>query len=421
MSRHKTLHNEIPIPKPFIDNLQYIGNPFKEISVKLPAELSVIENIDTDLEYGLKFLYSYNGSNSTFNGYRSEIERLFQWAWLIEKRSITTLMRSDIEEYIEFCKSPPSHWISYKTVARFKKINGQRVINPEWRPFVVKISKAEFKAGKPVENKPYVLTQGSVKSIFTVISSFYSFLVQESVTEFNPVSLIRQKSKFVQKEARPEVRRISNLQWEYVIESATLLADNNPKDHERTLFIMNALYAMYLRISELVADDRSTPMMHDFRRDHDSNYWFHVLGKGNKNRIVTVSDEMLCALKRYRISRNLPSLPVPGEYEPLILNSYGKGPIKSSRQIRNIVQGCFNYAYQRMVEDGLTDDANELQAATVHWLRHTGISEDVKHRPREHVRDDAGHASMATTDRYVDSDLRERHQSGKRKQIKDIY
>jgi len=35
--------------------------------------------------------------------------------------------------------------------------------------------------------------------------------------------------------------------------------------------------------------------------------------------------------------------------------------------------------------------------------------------------DDAGHASMVTTDRYIDSDLRERHASGKKKRIKEIY
>ena len=47
-----------------------------------------------------------------------------------------------------------------------------------------------------------------------------------------------------------------------------------------------------------------------------------------------------------------------------------------------------------------------MRAATVHWLRHTGISEDVKHRPREYVRDDAGHSSSAITDRYIDIELR---------------
>jgi hypothetical protein len=52
-----------------------------------------------------------------------------------------------------------------------------------------------------------------------------------------------------------------------------------------------------------------------------------------------------------------------------------------------------------MRKDGLEDDAAELKAATVHWLR--GISEDVKIRPREHGRDDAGHSSMQTTDRYI--------------------
>lgn len=58
-----------------------------------------------------------------------------------------------------------------------------------------------------------------------------------------------------------------------------------------------------------------------------------------------------------------------------------------------------------------------LQTATVHWLRHTGISDDVKHRPREHVRDDAGHNSGATTDKYIDVELQERHRSAKKKSL----
>ena len=59
--------------------------------------------------------------------------------------------------------------------------------------------------------------------------------------------------------------------------------------------------------------------------------------------------------------------------------------------------------------------------ATVHWLRHTGISDDVKTRPREHVRDDAGHSSGAITDKYIDTELRERHSSAKRKRIKPEF
>ncbi len=51
-------------------------------------------------------------------------------------------------------------------------------------------------------------------------------------------------------------------------------------------------------------------------------------------------------------------------------------------------------------------------------LDHTGISEDVKRRPREHVRDDAGHSSGAITDKYIDIERRERHASAKKKLLK---
>ena len=71
-----------------------------------------------------------------------------------------------------------------------------------------------------------------------------------------------------------------------------------------------------------------------------------------------------------------------------------------------------------MKNDGFSEDAERLETATVHWLRHTGISEDVKSRPREHVRDDAGHGSSATTDRYVDVERAERHASARDKLIR---
>jgi len=58
-----------------------------------------------------------------------------------------------------------------------------------------------------------------------------------------------------------------------------------------------------------------------------------------------------------------------------------------------------------------------LCLVSLHWLRHTGISDDVKIRPKEHVRDDAGHSSSAITDKYVDIELRERHRSAKAKSL----
>lgn len=410
-------------PIPIFDNLDYIGNPFQLRSAAsraaVPAHVTIAGAAD-DYEFTLKFLYSYNGSTATFNAYRRELERLLQWAWLVRETAATNLRREDIEEFIRFCQAPPQPWIGTKNVARFVDVDGERLPNAEWRPFVVSVPKAQFRDGATADRKNFAPSQAATKATFTVLSSFYDFLLQESVVASNPVALMRQKSKFIQRsQNRDVVRRISNLQWQYVIETAERMADREPA-HERTLFVMNCLFAMYLRISELVADERSTPVMGDFRRDLDGNWWFHVTGKGNKSRTVTVCDAMLGALRRYRQHLGLSPLPTPDEQAPLIQKNLGRGAVTSTRQIRSIVQHCFDAAYARMHEDNLADDAAALRAATVHWLRHTGISEDVKIRPREHVRDDAGHSSMQTTDRYVESDLRERHGSAKRKRLKDL-
>jgi integrase len=196
------------------------------------------------------------------------------------------------------------------------------------------------------------------------------------------------------------------------------MAAEDPAVHERTLFIMNALFAMYLRISELVETPRWTPQMGHFQVDPEGNWWFLTVGKGNKEREISVSDAMLDALRRFRRSRGLSALPSPGEATPLIHKTRGSGGITSTRQIRGIVQKCFDMAQANMRAEGFQDEAERLASATVHWLRHTGISEDVKHRPREHVRDDAGHGSSAITDRYIDVERAERHASARHKLIK---
>ena len=92
---------------------------------------------------------------------------------------------------------------------------------------------------------------------------------------------------------------------------------------------------------------------------------------------------MLKALKRYRKHLRLTALPYTDDKTPLISKNLGKGSITSTRQIRIIFQFCFDSAFDRMCDDGFEEDALELKTATVHWLRHTGISEDVKSRPRE--------------------------------------
>ena len=127
---------------------------------------------------------------------------------------------------------------------------------------------------------------------------------------------------------------------------------------------------------------------------------------------------MLKALKRWRTHLNLSPLPSPADKSFMLPKTKGTGAISNTSFIRKIVQYCFNKTIDRLNQDGFTEDADVLSEATVHWLRHTGISEDVKRRPREHVRDDAGHSSGAITDKYIDIERRDRHASAKNKLLR---
>lgn len=394
-------------PLPVFDTLEEMPNPFKHTleapdyfaGACPPAALE-------DYQHASEFIYSYRGSPDTFSTYRRELEHFLHWSWLIAKKSLPQIGREDIESYAEFSRHPPKSWIGSKNVPRFLEQEGRRMPNPDWRPYV----KAKG---------DYVVSQSALQSLFGVLSSFFNFLVQENYLHANPVSQLRQKSKFLRKhQAQGKIRRLSPLQWDYVIDTVEKMAQEEPQIHERSLFIMNALYAMYLRISELVETTRWQPQMGHFQADQDGNWWFTTVGKGNKQREISVSDAMLEALRRYRRSRGLPSLPAPGEACPLIHKTRGQGGITSTRQIRGLVQHCFDRAAELMRSEGFSEDAERLSVATVHWLRHTGISEDVKHRPREHVRDDAGHGSSAITDRYIDVERAERHASARSKLIR---
>ncbi len=371
-----------------------------------------------DFEITRTFLKHYVGSVGTFNAYRRETERLLHWTWHIALKTVDTLKRDDIENFIRFCQYPPKAWIGLKKPPRFVEAEGQRRPNPEWRPYVVTVSKSAFKKGHLPDKEDYSLSNGAIKEMLAIISSFYQYLLLEEYTFSNPVALIRQKSKFVQKrQDHTKVRRLSQHQWQTLIETAEAMAAQNPGAHERTLFMICAFYSMYLRISELAASERWVPTMNDFHKDQDGRWWFTTVGKGNKERQIAVSDAMLASLKRWRKYLGLSALPSPADDSPLIPVHRGKGPLSNTTHIRSIIQTCFDHAIQRLAKSDQPEEAEALMEATVHWLRHTGISDDVKIRPREHVRDDAGHSSSAITDKYIDIELKERHKSAKKKLI----
>lgn len=400
------------IPTPIFDKTDNIVS--QRLSKAIPLSF-----VKKDFKIARDFLMQYYANSETLRAYRREVERLLQWAWLIAKKSILKLKREDIEEYIEFCLDPPKRWIGLQRAARFVTRAGKRVPNPAWRLFVVHISKSDHKLGKKPKKSNYKLSPKAIQAIFSILGSLYTHLIDEGICKVNPIRQIKQKKSkyFTIRQGKREVRRLSDEQWNTVISAAEKMADKDKKKHERTLFIVSAMYHMYLRISELIATERWQPQMNHFYRDSKNRWWFKTVGKGNKERIIVVNNDMLVALQRYRKSIELSPLPSPADLSPVVTGLRKNKVITSTVQIRRIVQECFDVAINTLRSKKKLDEANSLQAATVHWLRHTGISDAINkyHRPIVHVRDDAGHSSAAITDIYNDADLNARHESANKK------
>jgi site-specific recombinase XerD len=412
------MSNRVPIPRALFDTLEAITEPSAScineylISARIP---------EAEKEYQLtrEFLISYRGSADTYVSYRREVERILHWSWLIAKKPLKLLTRNDIRDYLTFIQKPPLSWIATQNSPRFQLKEGIKVHNPAWRPFVVRVSKVRRRNGETPDKSIYQLGNKSLQALFAGLSTYFSFLQQEEYLENNPIILVRQKNRYIQRQQTTRVtRKLSHLQWQTVIETAECLAKQNP-EYERTLFLMSAFYLLGLRISELAETPGRIPNMGDFMPDKQGLWWFTTVGKGNKMREVAVPDAMLEALKRYRQHYGLTPLPTREEPTPLLFKQRGRGGL-GTRQIRNLVQFCFNQAIAKLETTGKVDEAQDLASATVHWLRHTAISSDIEYRPREHIRDDVGHENAATMDKYIDTDRADRHASAKRKRLKPL-
>lgn len=368
--------------------------------------------------WGQEFLQyvGRNKSEHTFTRFRNETERFLLWIFLIKEKPMEQMRKADILEYADFCWQPPVSWICLKNVRKFTLLDGCYVQNKAWAPFKLQLAKNMIHE-KP-DKKKYKPSQETLAATFTGIIAFYKYLMNEEYLYGNPAQIAKTDCRHFIKDAQvKEVRRLSKMQWQYLIDVATQMADHDPL-FERSLFIIVTLKVLFLRISELSERKQWVPVMSHFWCDHEEHWWLKIYGKGRKIRDITVPDSFLPYLKRYRAYRGLSPLPSPGENHPIIEKIRGQGGM-TSRQLTRIVQQLFDTAYIKMCESEGEDKAQKLKEASTHWLRHTGASMEIERgRALKDVSEDLGHASMSTTDTvYVQTENRLRAESGKNRNV----
>ncbi|MCE3239048.1 MAG: Phage integrase family protein, partial [Gammaproteobacteria bacterium] len=327
-----------------------------------PITIILPEFINYDIETTLNFLKKYD-KKVTLLLYSREMERLLLWSWIIVEKSILHLDDQDIQKYIEFRCDLPASWISTEKKPRFIKDGNALKFNPHWRPFVLTVIKQHERKIKSNQLR-YPLSKEETSRIFTVLNKFYNFLKSEKRTLTNFKKLSYQKNlRARQQELLEEtVKQFTEIQWQYCVKAALQLAADDPECHEKTLFIITIFYLLYPLPSELLASDSWVPKMNHFYQDSKQNWWFKVHNNG-RIRAVAVSDDMLNALKRYRLSQGLMSLPSPEDDTPLLVVKRGGDPIAHIWRLRPLVQQCFNKAAIQLQKNKLGKEARAMRQA----------------------------------------------------------
>ena len=123
-----------------------------------------------DFKQACQYLLSYQHKETTFRVYRRELERLCQWLWFISNLQLVDVQAPDLEKYLTFCACPPKTWIANANVKRFITLQGTRVQNPRWRPFVCRKSDGKIRSGD------YRPAEKSLRDMLGFLTGFFKLL-----------------------------------------------------------------------------------------------------------------------------------------------------------------------------------------------------------------------------------------------------
>lgn len=351
-------------------------------------------------------------SPGTVQSYRQHAERFLNWLAFVCRCPLAAMTVEDCTAYRAFLAAPPAHWIAPRGTARF---------TAAWRPF----------------SKP--LDEASVRLSMTVLQGMCGWLVKSGYLRFNPFELV----------AKPRAGdgdAFGSMHVEHVLTDAVwdaLEAYWRPlaiqdASAERTLFALQLGRTTGLRLAELaratVGDLRCTVLANS---GAGGTLWsLAVLGKGSKRRDVELAGSLVRRLEAHLAGRGVgagqgtdlrrmvtnPDLArvaligrLPEEVRQDGQSRRGRGtPIVSRHApltpaaLRLVIQRGYRSAARALAASS-PEAAASLAVATPHWLRHTFGTHALEHGAAlEVVQKLMGHASIATTSKYLHPEKRRR-------------
>jgi len=343
---------------------------------------------DNDLDAIRAWLANYAGTRTTFDNYRKEAERLLLWSLAQLGKPLSSLTHEDLLVFKAFMSDP-------QPAARWISANGGKYPRGDerWRPF----------------NGP--LSPASQRQAMVILNAMFTWLVSAGYLRGNPMALLRQRSRGASSRV---TRYLSISLWDEVksfVEQLPQETEQQRSHYARCRWLTTLFYLQGMRISE-VAHGQMGNFYRRLGPDGRDQWWLETLGKGNKQRIVPVSGELIQELRAYRVANNLPDLPGRSEETPLVVPHKGKMRCLSRSAIHDAIKAIFAGAalWLRAKGSEYFDRADELERASAHWLRHTAGSHQADGGvDLRTIRDNLGHVSLNTTSLYLHTEDDERH------------
>lgn len=327
----------------------------------------------------------------TQRAYRKEAERFLLWAILVRGKPLSSMTHEDCVAYRDFLVAPPADWCAPRSRERW---------TPIWRPFE-----------GPLSDRARAYALG-------VLNNLYRFLVDQNYLMGNPWHGVH-----VPRAAAPKLdvgRSFTEAQWTFIQSEASALPETSA--NLRLRFALSLLYTTGMRLSEAVSVTTDHLEWVSFSAARDSEpiegWRLEILGKGRKLRRVPMAPTVMRELATYLAHRGFEAQPDQGRLPRSVyllgeaMDASQLAPRMKSREpdaargvtadaLYKHLKGFFAQcaaALQPHDERG----AERLASASTHWLRHTHISHALAAgAPLEVVQQNAGHASLDTTTRYV--------------------
>jgi integrase len=152
-------------------------------------------------------------------------------------------------------------------------------------------------------------------------------------------------------------------------------------------------------------------------RQIENEWWFYVIGKGDKVGRIPVNDELLRAIIMYRAHLKKSPYPNLSETTPLIA-SFKTGKAITARQMNKILKKLALKTAKKFTRE--PEKAKKLERFSAHWLRHLSASmQDRAGIAFKHIRANHRHENDETTRKYVHAVDQERHRDMQKLSMKD--